>query len=336
MNHDSVLHWLTAVGLMEAGEQPAVELLAGGVSSDVMRVDLRRGPVCVKRALPVLKVQAEWRAPVERSAHEVAWIRAAREFEPDAVPDVLAADPERHCFAMPFYPGAQYPNWKEQLRDGVIAPDVSASVGRIVAHVHQGTAHRPDIAAAFAFDADFTALRLDPYLRATAEAQPGVAAQLMALHGRTRGTHLALVHGDISPKNILVGPSGPLLLDAECAWYGDPAFDVAFCLNHFILKSVWRPRWTAAYAACYRAFVETYRGIVAWEPWGDLEGRIASLLPALLLARIDGLSPVEYVTAERDRSLVRDFAIERLFAPPRSLEAMITDWTHRMKSRNPS
>ena len=332
MRDDRVLRWLAAAGLMESGEHPAMELLGGGVSSDVIRVDLRRGPVCVKRALPVLKVRGEWRAPVERNAHEVAWIRTAREFEPDAVPDVLAADPSTHAFAMPFYPAAQYPNWKQQLAAGAIDPDVAAAVGRVLAHIHRGTARRADIAALFSFDADFAALRLDPYLRTTAGAQPDVAAPLMALHERTGGTHVALVHGDVSPKNILVGPSGPLLLDAECAWYGDPAFDVAFCLNHFILKCAWHPQWTDGYVACYRAFVDAYRAGATWEPWEDLEARIASLVPALMLGRIDGLSPVEYLTTDRDRFLVRAFAKERLLTAPLSLEAVIAAWSGRVRS----
>src|SRR5688500_12004578 len=120
MDHAGVLRWLSEAGLMEPGEQPVIEMLAGGVSSDVLRVDLRRGAVCVKRALPRLKVAGEWYAPVERNAHEVAWIRTARQFAPDAVPDVVAVDEASHCFAMPYYPAARYPNWKDQLRDGTV------------------------------------------------------------------------------------------------------------------------------------------------------------------------------------------------------------------------
>ncbi len=82
----------------------------------------------------------------------------------------------------------------------------------------------------------------------------------------TGATKLALVHGDVSPKNILCGPRGPVFLDAECAWYGDPAFDLAFCLNHMLLKCLWRPQWSARYLACFDALAAAYLAGVTWEP----------------------------------------------------------------------
>src|SRR5690606_38966431 len=43
---------LERMGLMTPGEAPVFTPLSGGVSSDIWRVALARGPVCVKRALP--------------------------------------------------------------------------------------------------------------------------------------------------------------------------------------------------------------------------------------------------------------------------------------------
>src|SRR5712691_7894425 len=103
-----------------------------------------------------------------------------------------------------------------------------------------------------------------------------------------------LVHGDFSPKNILQGASGPVILDAECAWFGDPAFDVAFVLNHLLLKGAWRLQWRARYLDLFRALERAYNAHVDWEPTTALAARIAALLPGLMLARIDGKSPVEY------------------------------------------
>ncbi len=105
----------------------------------------------------------------------------------------------------------------------------------------------------FATDHIFFPIRLEPYLAATARIHADCAAQLQALIDVTPSTKLALVHGDVSPKNILCGPHGPVFLDAECAWYGDPAFDLAFCLNHTLLKCAWRPHWTDGYLACFDA-----------------------------------------------------------------------------------
>ena len=106
-----------------------------------------------------------------------------------------------------------------------------------------------------------------------------------------------LVHGDFSPKNLLIGPDGPVVLDAECAWYGDPAFDLAFVLNHLLLKGAWRPQWRERYLELFAALVDAYRGHVRRGSRGRrVEQRAATLLPALLLARVDGKSPVEYLT----------------------------------------
>ena len=112
------------------------------------------------------------------------------------------------------------------------------------------------------------------------------------------------MHGDVSPKNILVGPEGPVFLDAECAWYGDPAFDLAFCLNHLLLKCVWVPAAKEKLLQCFSALSSSYLQRFSPE---NLEKRTASLLPALLLARVDGKSPVEYLD-EAQRSFVRERA----------------------------
>ena len=118
------------------------------------------------------------------------------------------------------------------------------------------------------------------------------------------GDTSALVHGDVSPKNILVRDAGPVFLDAECAWWGDPAFDLAFCLNHMFLKSVWVPHAREGFLRCYDALSSAYLAGVAWEARAELEERAATLLPGLLLGRVDGKSPVEYLD-EAGRSLVR-------------------------------
>jgi thiamine kinase-like enzyme len=133
------------------------------------------------------------------------------------------------------------------------------------------------------------------------------------------------VHGDVSPKNILVGPNGPVLIDAECAWFGDPAFDVAFCLNHFLLKAAHLPQHAESLMSCFVAMTRTYFAHVQWEPARELERRAASLLPGLTLARVAGKSPAEYL-AEPARDRVRMLAIHLLLRQPTSLEGIAIDW----------
>ena len=324
--HPGLIGALRRARLVLPGEEPTITALAGGVSSDIVRVDVGGRSFCVKRALAKLKVAAEWRAPIARNHSEAEWIRVAGEILPDAAPRLLAEDVEAGLFAMEWLAPAAYPVWKADLADGAIEPATAAEVGRRIARIHAATAGRAEIAARFANDDIFWPIRLEPYLLATAARHPDVAPALRSLAETTARTKRALVHGDVSPKNILVGPRGPVFLDAECAWYGDPAFDLAFCLNHLLLKCAWRPRWRDRYLECVRALAESYLANVEWEPADAFEARCARLLPGLFLARIDGKSPVEYLTREADRERVRSCAKLLLRAPPANLAAVAEAW----------
>jgi len=317
---------LVDMGLVSARQLVVLTPLIGGVSSDVYRADLPSGAVCVKRALPKLKVAADWRAPIERNRWEVEWMRTAAAVVPAAVPRILGEDRDAGCFAMAFLPEDRYPVWKAQLQAGVIDNATAAAVGDALGRIHAATADRPDLAARFPTDDIFYAIRLEPYLVATSCAHPDLAARLGALVETTRGTKRVLVHGDFSPKNLLIGPAGPVILDAECAWYGDPAFDLAFVLNHLLLKGAWRAQWRNRYADAYAALAAAYFAHAGWEPRASCDARTAALLPALMLARIDGKSPVEYLTESAQRDEVRSFARTLLCNPVADVEEIARRW----------
>jgi aminoglycoside phosphotransferase (APT) family kinase protein len=300
--------------------------LAGGVSSDIYRAVLPEGTICIKRALARLKVVADWRAPVERNHWEVEWMRVAAGIVPAAVPAVLGEDREAGCFAMAYLGAGDHPVWKTLLADGCIDVPTAVQVGETLGRIHAATADRADIAARFPTDAIFYAIRLEPYLVATARAHPDLAPRFAALVAATQLNKRVLVHGDFSPKNILIGPAGPVILDAECAWYGDPAFDLAFVLNHLLLKGAWRPAWRARYADAFAALTAAYLPHVGWEAPAVLEARAAQLLPALMLARIDGKSPVEYLATPPERDEVRVFARALLQDPGAQLHPIAARW----------
>jgi hypothetical protein len=153
-----------------------------------------------------------------------------------------------------------------------------------------------------------------------------MAARLEALAETSAATKLALVHGDVSPKNILAGPDGPVFLDAECAWYGDPAFDLAFCLNHLLLKCIPVRRQAIRLGQAFECMSGAYLPHVTWESPERFERRCAALLPALLLARVDGKSPVEYMVEERHKALVRTVARGFLAEPPSDLRTVVESW----------
>ena len=211
----------------------------------------------------------------------------------------------------------------------LISPPASAVA--LVA-IHAATAADPAVAAEFPTGDIFRAIRLEPYLLATARAHPDRATALQNLVDATEKTRRALVHGDVSPKNILAGPHGPVFLDAECATWGDPAFDLAFCLNHLLLKCIWTPAAAKDFLACFDAMSDAYLAGVGWEPTADLEARAAHLLPGLLLARVDGKSPVEYITAEQDKNRVRWCARALLSDPVERLAAVRSAWADALAS----
>ena len=317
---------LARMGLVDEGETPGLSPLTGGISSLIVRAETSHGAFCVKRALPQLKVPVEWKVPVDRNSAEVGWMRVAQRVAPGAVPAILGEDPVGKAFAMTWLDPAQHPVWKSQLLDGLADVTTARQVGAILSCVHNATANDAAIARQFANDDNFHAIRLDPYFGASAQVHADCAPALDALIERTATTRRTLVHGDVSPKNILVGPRGPVFLDAECAWYGDPAFDLAFCMAHLFLKCVWRPDVTPGYLACFDAFTAASLDAVGWEPPDDLEARTCVMLAGMMLARIDGKSPVEYITEDTEKDRVRRFARHYLREPARTLADMRDAW----------
>ncbi len=317
---------LERLGLISHGESIRLAPLAGGVSSDIFKVETARGAFVVKRALAKLRVADDWRAPTSRNRHEADWIETAGRILPEAVPRVLARDDKAGLFAMEYFDPAEFPVWKGLLRDGHVDLAFAAEGGRRLATIHAHTAGDAEIAARFDTGAIFHAIRLEPYFEAAARRHPEVADTLLDLSRRTLAVKVALVHGDVSPKNILTGPRGPVFLDAECAWYGDPAFDVAFCLNHLLLKCFWNRAAAARFVLAFDALAAAYLGLVDWECREGFERRIARLLAAMMLARVDGKSPVEYLTAG-DREIVRQFSLPRIAAPPASPGEIRRDWS---------
>jgi len=317
---------LRRAGILDIGDVPVMQPLSGGVSSDIWRVEAHGKSYCVKRALAKLKVTADWRAPIERNNYEAAYMAVVDSLVPGAALPLIYADRAAAALVTRYLDPKAYRLWKTDLMEGRVDRAIAKTVGERLGRIHQRTANDSAIAERFRSDAIFHAIRLEPYLLAAAEAQPMVAGPLRALARRTASIRRTLVHGDVSPKNILIGRLGPVFIDAECAWYGDPAFDPGFVLNHLCLKALHRREDARALGETFMALGNAYLGHVDWEPRADLEARIASLLPGLMLARIDGKSPVEYLNTNKEKADVRDFAFHYLTEPPSRLSALREAW----------
>lgn len=323
---------LHKLNLINQHDRLSFEVLVGGVSSDIWKVRAGERVFCVKRALPKLKVADDWFAPIERNHYEILWYQIARDIAPNSAPQVLAQDPQAMLFAMEYLDPEIYKLWKTELRDGRVYPKEAAQVGTQLGKIHAGATNNAALEKHFPANNIFQMIRLEPYLAATATKHPDLKPQLLSLYHRTAATRLTMIHGDVSPKNILLGPNGPVFLDAECACIGDPAFDVAFCLNHFLLKCLWNRSAQNGFFECFHALTSSYLSEVSWEPQDQLEARAASLLPGLFLARIDGKSPVEYVTQERDKNKVRRSARALLLHPPSQLTAILNAWGNELSA----
>lgn len=295
----------------------AVTELAGGVSNLVFRATIAGHPdIILKQSLAKLRVQEDWysdRARIYREMDALQFLGAVA--PPGSLPAVLFEDRDHYLFAMTAA-HAEAPTWKAQLLGG----EVHLTLAEQAARLH-ATFFRPG--SQFAGLDLFDQLRLDPYYRFTARRHPDLKTHFQRAIDQARTQLRALTHGDWSPKNFLVNP-GPALfsIDYEVIHYGDPCFDVAFLLNHFLLKGWHNPLHRAHYAALARTYWETLSGVLPQHrSW--LEAGTLTHLGCLQLARVDGKSPVEYL---RPAILpqVRRFARDLIQNPPHALLEVFT------------
>jgi aminoglycoside phosphotransferase (APT) family kinase protein len=221
----------------------------------------------------------------------------ADELLPDSVPRLFFCDRDRALFVME-YLDSGWTTWKSRLWAGEFSGEIAEQVGGLLGSLHRNAWGRKDLARQFDNLALFHELRVAPYLLTAAQRHPDLASPLESEARRLDETRITLVHGDYSPKNLMTDGKRVKILDAEVACFGDPAFDIAFVLNHLLLKAVRFPEHFHAYATLRDTFIHAYRVAVA-DCWsGELEVRSAKLVLMLMLARIAGKSPVEYFDAE--------------------------------------
>lgn len=305
---------LEELGLAGPGETVRVTPLTGGVASDIALVETASRRLCVKFALPRLKVVEDWQAPVHRNLAEYRWLDAASRIVPGTVPVLFGHSAHEGGFAMEYVAGPNVRLWKTSLLQG--APDLgeATAVGALLGRIHAISARPGFDRAPFHNRDDFRALRLEPYLAHTATRHPALAGRLTDLVAQLYGTDGVLIHGDVSPKNILFRGTQPIFLDAECATMGDASFDIAFCLNHLILKALHLPASRKGLLAAVGRLWGAYVPHLDREEPDALEARVSALIPALMLARVDGKSPVEYLS-EAERQLVREAACPLIAEP---------------------
>ena len=329
---DHLLAYLRAGGWIAPDEVPAMHTLGGGVSNRAVLVERGISPGSsegwvIKQALAKLRVAVDWFSSPERIAREAAGLRWLEQLAPTGTTTPLIfEDTDNFILAMEAVP-QPHDNWKSLLLAGQLDLDHVAQFGRLLGTIHRNASGDSAIAAAFEDRSFYDSLRLEPYYRYTATQVPESNAFYDTLLADTWATRLTLVHGDYSPKNVLVYQGRLVLLDHEVIHYGDPAFDLGFGLTHLLSKAHHLPHLRREFATAAVECWQAYCAIASDVPWfAPLEPRAVRHTLGCLLARVAGRSPLEYLDAA-ERARQRTAVTELMQAPPATIADLAARFT---------
>lgn len=319
-------------GHVGSDESLNVRRLSGGVSNRVVHIVRGNGQEwVVKQALAKLRVQVDWFSDPSRNEREATGLRWLSRLAPSgSIPRLVFEDRQQHLLAMTAVP-QPHENWKTRLLSGQLELDRVRQFGRVLATIHHQAYHRrEEVALLFQERQFFESLRLEPYYGYTAEQVPAAANFLHDLISQTRTVRDTLVHGDYSPKNVLLHGRHMVLVDHEVIHWGDPAFDVGFALTHLLSKSHCLPRARQPFVEATGQFWREYAQTLGSVPWStDMEARVSRHTLGCMLARVAGRSPLEYLDAcQRDRQ--RETIVAMLGDPPDTVEELADRFRSRI------
>ena len=316
LSADNAARYLAGRGL---GDSWRITPLGGGVSNTVLLAESNACRMVLKQSLARLRVEQEWLSDRSRITRECAAIRMLTPYFPaGGVPSILFEDPDNFLYAMtPAPPGSC--DWKTLLLQGIVSEQTAETVAGMLSAAILASRRQPEWERAFGDQTVFDQLRLDPYYRVTASRHPDLADFFTSLIESCKQQRVSFVHGDWSPKNFLVEGDGVMAIDFEVAHFGNPAFDAAFLLNHLALKSFYRPELQTRFgAAGMRFWTVLSSRLPTGMEWFE-SGTIAHLA-GLMLARIDGKSPAEYIRGEALKDHIRSFARGLIADPPATIQ----------------
>jgi 5-methylthioribose kinase len=323
----NVFFYLKSRGLATSRDGILVEEMGGGVSNIVLFVQFEAQPSrrwVVKQSLAKLRVQDDWRSDRDRIFREAEAIQMLRDsLGADSLPEIVYLDRSNYCFVMTAAPVGSEP-WKSLLLRGEVDAGIARTAGGLLARLITAGHQVPALRDRFEERSVFDQLRIDPYYRTTAERHPELRSVYERLIEDSWNIRDSVVHGDYSPKNMLVKDGNICLIDFEVVHWGDPAFDAGFQVNHLFLKACHNPSYRSLYFGAVREF---WHSLLEGAP-STREKRFESMttrhLGALMLARIDGKSPVEYIKDASTKQRVRELARRILLEPANSLEQAMT------------
>lgn len=293
-----------------SGLEPEFKRLKGGVSSDIFLVRSGDDQCVVKQALEKLNVEDDWFADISRNENEQEFIKYLSEIKPKCVPKLLYSN-EKHSFFAMEYLGSDFKNWKEEMLNGIFSESTARRSAELLGDIHVNSLENGLLKKRFDKAENFYELRIEPYLVTTGNRHPELRKYFHDEAKRLRKHRQAIVHGDFSPKNLMINSDQVVLLDHEVAWFGDPAFDLAFFLNHLYLKMLFHYTKTGDIKDLTATIWKSYFDKLGYERKRQMENRVIRLLLMMMLARVDGKSPVEYLD-EGQKEFVREFVKKHL------------------------
>ena len=317
--HGELVDYLRETGRIASAERPVVQTLSGGVSNRTVLVERPNGERWVlKQALGKLRVQVDWYCSPERVHREAVGLRWLKRLAPTGtITCFLFEDRDCHLLAMEAVP-EPHENWKAMLIAGRLDLELVKQFAAILRSIHRNALdHREQLEQAFGDRSFFESLRLEPYYIYTSQQIPEAGAFLTRLVDETRAHRDTLVHGDYSPKNMLVHEGRLVLLDHEVVHIGDPAFDVGFALAHLLSKAHHLAGRRSEFERAALVFWQAYAG----DP--DLEARAVRHTLGCLLARVAGRSPLEYLD-ETERSRQARTVLALFARPPHRMSTLVS------------
>jgi tRNA A-37 threonylcarbamoyl transferase component Bud32 len=329
--------YLAAAGFIANDESVSIVALPGGVSARTVLVEWPNGRSLVfKQSLPKLRVAVDWfsdPARVHREALGLCW--ASRLAPLGSVPSLVFEDTLEHILGMEAVPRPQE-NWKSMLLAGLLHDDHVSQFGRWLGMMHRRSwLQRDELASVFDDRSFFRVLRVEPYYQYTASRVPAAAAFLGDLVDSTLARRLALVHGDFSPKNVLVHAGRLRVIDYEVIHWGDPAFDLGFALTHLLGKAHHIRDRRADFGRAAKTFLREYIETLGRLPWvGDLEPHAVRHTLGCMIARAEGRSPLEYLDRiERERQ--RNAVLDLISSPPLTVNDLVDEFLARLEAPCP-
>lgn len=314
LSNQSVLErYLQEKNLVRGGDGHSVHYCNGGVSGIVVFVNRpQKKPLIVKQALAQLKVAETWECDPSRIKVEYDSNQIYHELMPENAPEVYFYDEKNYIYGREAVPeGCSM--WKEDLMSGFIDFEVARKSIETLNVVHSKCAGNSKIAERFSDKSIFYNLRINPYIEFSVQRHPELKSDADRVIREMTQTSITLVHGDYSPKNIMVQDRAISVLDYEVACCGHPAFDLAFFFNHMILKSVKFPQFSDTFLNLLQYMYRIYFSNVTFMDKDELEDCTVRTLALLMIARVDGKSPVEYLVGdEKKQEQVRQIAFQIL------------------------